>query len=189
MLRLKLGRVLVGEVHDIPEALAQYRAVYEADGENADAIAALESLYRQTQAWPDLLGIYEKKRDLATSPDDKRAINYEIAKLYETEVQDVDKAIETYVSVLEEEPTDVSALAALDVLYGRLERWEPYVDVLRRRIELDNDEEIARSTSNSASDRRSRSTPATPPARSRTTARSSSSTRNTRGRRPPSKRC
>ncbi|HEY1955264.1 MAG TPA: tetratricopeptide repeat protein, partial [Polyangiaceae bacterium] len=140
MLRLKLGRVLVGEVHDIPEALTQYRAVYEADGENADALAALESLYRQTQAWPDLLGIYEKKRDLATSPEDKRAINYEIAKLYETEVQDVDKAVDTYVAVLEEEPADIAALAALDVLYGRLERWEPYVDVLRRRIELDNDE-------------------------------------------------
>ena len=39
--------------------------------------------------------------------------------------------------MLEDEPTDATALAALDVLYGRLGRWEPYVDVLRRRIELD----------------------------------------------------
>ena len=39
--------------------------------------------------------------------------------------------------MLEDEPSDVQALAALDVLYGRLGRWEPYVDVLRRRIELD----------------------------------------------------
>lgn len=139
-LRLKLGRVLVGEVQRIDEALATYRAVYDADGENADAIRALEALYRQTQAYSDLLGIYEKKRDLATDPHEKKAINYEIAKLFETEVKDVDKAIETYVAVLEEEPTDVAALTALDVLYGRLERWEPYVDVLRRRIELDNDE-------------------------------------------------
>ncbi len=140
MLRLKLGRVLVTEVKQIDQALATYRAVYEADGENAEALAALEALYRQTQAWPELLGIYEKKRDLATDPTDKKNINYEIAKLFENEVQDVDKAIATYVSVLEEEPTDITALGALDVLYGKLERWEPYVDVLRRRIELDNDE-------------------------------------------------
>src|SRR5678816_1989315 len=139
-LRLKLGRVLVSEVQRIDEALAAYRAVYDADGENAAAIQALEALYRHTQAYSELLGIYEKKRDLATDPQEKKAINYEIAKLFETEVKDVDKAIETYVAVLEEEPTDVAALAALDVLYGRLERWEPYVDVLRRRIELDNDE-------------------------------------------------
>ncbi|MGH7327784.1 MAG: tetratricopeptide repeat protein, partial [Polyangiaceae bacterium] len=39
--------------------------------------------------------------------------------------------------VLEDEPEDAETLAALDVLYGRLGRWEPYADVLRRRIELD----------------------------------------------------
>ncbi len=140
MLRLKLGRVLVDEVQRIDDALAAYRSVYEADGENADAISALERLYRQTGRFTDLLGIYEKKRDLAVDPGEKRAINYEIAQLFETEVKDVDKAIETYLAVLEDEPADAEALAALDRLYGQLERWEPYVDVLRRRIEIDNEE-------------------------------------------------
>ena len=137
MLRLRLGRVLVDNLQQIDDALEAYRAVYEADGENAEAIGALERLYRQTSRFADLLGIYEKKRDLSTTTDEKKAINYEIAKLYENEIKDVDKAIETYVQVLEDEPTDAHALAALDVLYGRLGRWEPYVDVLRRRIELD----------------------------------------------------
>ena len=137
MLRLRLGRVLVDNLQKIDDALVAYRAVYEADGENAEAIAALERLFRQTSRFADLLGIYEKKRDLSTTADEKKAINYEIAKLYENEIKDVDKAIETYVQVLEDEATDAHALAALDVLYGRLGRWEPYVDVLRRRIELD----------------------------------------------------
>jgi tetratricopeptide (TPR) repeat protein len=137
MLRLRLGRVLVDNLQRVDDALVAYRAVYETDGENAEAIAALESLYRHTSRYADLLGIYEKKRDLSTTPDEKRAINYEIAKLYENEIKDVDKAIATYVEVLEDEPSDAQALAALDVLYGRLGRWEPYVDVLRRRIELD----------------------------------------------------
>jgi tetratricopeptide (TPR) repeat protein len=55
-------------------------------------------------------------------------------------VKDLDKAIDTYNGVLEDEPTDAHALKALDVLYGQLERWEPYVDTLRRRIELDVNE-------------------------------------------------
>src|SRR5262249_18400142 len=67
-------------------------------------------------------------------------ISYEIAKLYETEVKDLDRAIDTYNGVLNDEPTDAHALKALDVLYGHLERWEPYVDTLRRRIELDHNE-------------------------------------------------
>ena len=74
-LRLKLGRVLVGEVQRIDEALAAYRAVYEADGENADAIQALEALYRQTQAWqraPRHLREEARPRDrLAREEDDQ----------------------------------------------------------------------------------------------------------------------
>ena len=137
MLRLRLGRVLVESAQKIDEALDVYRAVYEADGDNVEAIGALEQLYRHTSRFGELLGIYEKKRDLSTTAEEKKAINAEIARLYENEIKDVDRAIDTYVQVLEDEPSDVTALAALDVLYGRLGRWEPYVDVLRRRIELD----------------------------------------------------
>ena len=139
-LRLKLGRVLVEEAQQVDAALDVYRAVYDADSENADALAALERLYRKTNRYADLLGIYEKRRDLSPDPEEKRSISYEIAKLYETELKDLDKAIDTYNAVLEDEPTDVKTLAALDVLYRQLERWEPYVDTLRRRIELDASE-------------------------------------------------
>ena len=137
MLRLKLGRVLTEEVGKIDEALAAYRAVYEADSEHEGALAALERLYRQTGRFSELLEVYEKRRDLALDTTQKKTINFEIAKLFETEIKDVEKAITTYLAVLEDEPTDGQALAALDVLYRQLERWEPYVDVLRRRIELD----------------------------------------------------
>ena len=139
-LRLKLGRVLVEEMNQVDEALAAYRAVYDADSENAEALAALERLYRATSRYEDLLGIYEKRRELSSDFAEKKQISYEIAKLYETEVKDLDKAIETYNGVLEDEPTDAHALKALDVLYRQLERWEPYVDTLRRRIELDVNE-------------------------------------------------
>ena len=136
-LRLRLGRILVEEVSRVDEALAAYRAVYDADAENAEAIAALERLYRQTRRFDDLLGIYEKKREIAGDRAERRTISYSIAALQETELKDVDRAIDTYVGVLEDEPQDGAALAALDRLYGSLQRWEPYVDTLRKRIEID----------------------------------------------------
>jgi tetratricopeptide (TPR) repeat protein len=137
MLRLRLGHVLVEKLQRPDEALEVYRVVYEANGDNVEAITALEKLYRQTARFADLLHIYDRRRDLSTSAEERRAINYEIASLYENEIQDVDKAIATYAQVLEDDPSDAHALAALDVLYGRLGRWDLYVDVLRRRIELD----------------------------------------------------
>ena len=45
-LRLRLGRVLVDEVHRVDDALTEYRAVYDAEPENAVALQALEGLYQ-----------------------------------------------------------------------------------------------------------------------------------------------
>ncbi|MFO0548190.1 MAG: tetratricopeptide repeat protein [Polyangiaceae bacterium] len=136
-LRLRLGRVLVDEVGRIDDALQQFRAVYEADGENPDAIAALERLYRQTGRHQDLLGIFEKKRDLATDTEERRHILSAIAVLYENELKNPRAAIDTYRQVLQENDRDPDALKALDLLYRQLEDWEPYVEVLRARIEID----------------------------------------------------
>jgi golgin subfamily B member 1 len=137
LLRIKLGRVLVDEAKDIPGALEAYRAVYEVEDDNPEALAALERLYRETSRFAELLDIYGKRRDLTADAVDKKNINYEIAKLYETELKDVDRAIDTYSAILEDEPSDARSLAALDVLYAQLGRWQPFVDTLRRRIELD----------------------------------------------------
>ncbi|NUO50153.1 MAG: tetratricopeptide repeat protein, partial [Polyangiaceae bacterium] len=139
-LRLRLGRVLVDEVQRIDDALEQFRAVYESDGENATAISALERLYRETNRHSELLGIYEKKRDLASEPEERRAILFAIASLYETELKNPRSAIDTYRQVLEESDRDPAALSALDRLYRELEDWEPYVEILRARIEIDNPE-------------------------------------------------
>ncbi|MFO0591911.1 MAG: hypothetical protein U0441_30470, partial [Polyangiaceae bacterium] len=75
-LRLRLGRVLVDEVKRVDDALVEFRAVYDIDGENAQAIAALERLYRETGRYAELLGIYEKQRDLASDPVEKKQILY-----------------------------------------------------------------------------------------------------------------
>jgi tetratricopeptide (TPR) repeat protein len=139
-LRLKLGRVLVDEAKDVAGALEAYRAVYDVEDDNAEALAALERLYRQTSRFAELLDIYGKRRDLSADPVEKKIINYEIAKLYESEMKDVDRAVETYAAILEDEPSDARSLAALDILYSQLGRWEPFVDTMRRRIELDLNE-------------------------------------------------
>ncbi|HKQ68561.1 MAG TPA: hypothetical protein VJT73_04445, partial [Polyangiaceae bacterium] len=136
-LRLRLGRVLVDELNRVDDALSEFRAVYEADSENSLALGALERLYRQASRYNDLLEIYEKKRELAVEPSDKKEILYSIARLYESEIKDRKKAIASYSAVLDDEPSDAVALSALDVLYREAKDYDAYVAVLRKRIELD----------------------------------------------------
>ncbi|MES1178847.1 MAG: tetratricopeptide repeat protein [Myxococcales bacterium] len=141
-LRLRLGRVYVEEAGRVDDALSEYRAVYESDPDNQVALGALESLYRQTERWRDLLDVYEKKRELADAPDERKRILYEIAKLYENQIGDPKAAIETFQAVLEDDPADSATLAALDALYQKTKSWEPYAEVLRRRIELEGNENV-----------------------------------------------
>ncbi len=136
-LHLTLGRVLVEEVANVDEGIVEYKAVYDADDANGAAISALETLYRQTGRFDDLLQIYERRRDLAGSFDEKREVLNRIAALYVNEMKRPDQAIATYRSVLDEDASDVTALRALDSLYRQLEDYPSYVEVLRRLIELD----------------------------------------------------
>jgi tetratricopeptide (TPR) repeat protein len=141
-LRLRLGRVLVEEVNRIDAALAEYRSVYESEPENEVALGALEGLYKKTQRFRELLEVYEKKRDLASDPGERKRILYEIAAIHERELKDFASAIATYQTVLEDDPADDAALAALDGLYQRTAQWEPYAEVLRRRIDLTGDDRV-----------------------------------------------
>ncbi|MEO7093584.1 MAG: tetratricopeptide repeat protein, partial [Polyangiales bacterium] len=136
-LRLRLGRVFIDEVNQVDQAVAQFRAVYEANPENADALSALERLYRQTGRYEDLLSIYDKKRELATDDEGRRAILYATAKLYVDELKQPKKAVDTYKEVLETAPEDLTALAALDDLYRGLGDWAAYADMLRKRLEIE----------------------------------------------------
>lgn len=136
-LRLRLGRVLVEEVQRVDEALVEYRAVYELEPENSQALSALEGLYAQTERWPDLLEVYGKKRELANEPSERKQILYGIARLHEERLGALNDAIETYRAVLEDDAIDTAALEALDRLYAQTESWEPYAEILARRIELD----------------------------------------------------
>jgi tetratricopeptide (TPR) repeat protein len=142
MLRLRLGRVLLDELGQIDEALEQYRAVYELEPDNGDALEALERLYRQTGRYDELLEVYDKQRDLAASADEQCRVLYGVAEVYEKELKNAESAIKTYWQVLDIEPTDARALEALDRLFLAGQRWQDYADVLRKRLDLDATEAL-----------------------------------------------
>ena len=54
---------------------------------------------------------------------------------------DTDAAIHAYEQALAQEPTSQAALDALDRLYRRAEAWQPLVDILTRRAQLEVDDD------------------------------------------------
>jgi len=59
-----------------------------------------------------------------------------LGQVYDRELQDAARAIETYTSILDMDPDDLDALQALDRLYLQTERWYDLLNVLERQTEL-----------------------------------------------------
>ncbi len=140
-LRLSLGRVHVERMGNLEDALLEYRAVSEAQPDNADALRALEKLYLQAERYTELLEVYGRRSALASTPEESREIALEIASLHENQLGDKAAAIESYQNVLVHDALDKRALSALDRLYQETQDWTRYAEVLERRLELDATEE------------------------------------------------
>ena len=108
------------EVLDNPDAaIATYRGVLDLDDIDLQAMDALERLYIRLERWEPLKDVYSKKAELAEDPDAKKQMLHVLGQVYDRELGDVGKAIETYQAILDLDPEELPAIQALDRLYGQ----------------------------------------------------------------------
>ncbi|MDQ3340002.1 MAG: tetratricopeptide repeat protein [Myxococcota bacterium] len=117
-------------------AIATFRQVLSIDDVDMVAMDALERLYVRLARWEPLKDVYAKKADLAEDPGDKKRMLYVLAQVYDRELGDVGKAIETYQGILDLDADELPAIQSLDRLYGQAERWYDLLQNLERQVEL-----------------------------------------------------
>ncbi|MCA9595363.1 MAG: tetratricopeptide repeat protein [Myxococcales bacterium] len=120
-------------------AIGVYLKILEIDPEDLRSIDALINLYLGLSRWEELLGVYGKKADLVIDIEEKKLIFYQVGAVFERELSDVTRAIDTYQRVLELDPDDLTALGRLDVLYQAAENWQELLSVLTHEAELTAD--------------------------------------------------
>ncbi|KAB2911170.1 MAG: tetratricopeptide repeat protein, partial [Kofleriaceae bacterium] len=121
---------------DSDAAVATFRHVLEIDDVDVPAMDALERLYIRLERWEPLKDVYAKKADLAEDPAEKTRMLYVLGQVYDQELKDVGKAIETFQAILDIDPNEFPAIQALDRLYGAGERWYDLLANLERQAEL-----------------------------------------------------
>jgi tetratricopeptide (TPR) repeat protein len=120
------------------DAIGVYRKVLETDPEDVNALDKLIELYLKLEKWPELLEVYTAKADIV-DVDERKRIFVEMGAVFEREVGDPDKAIDTYQRILEIDPEDLTALGRLDALYQQTSNWQELMSVLEREAELSAD--------------------------------------------------
>lgn len=131
---------LYEEILERPDqAIEVYGKILEVDPEDLGALDKLIELHLRLEQWEALLAVYERKADIVVDSDEKKRLYLEVGAVYEREIGDVDKAIDTYQRILEIEPDDMTAIGRLDALYQASENWQELLAILEREADLASD--------------------------------------------------
>ena len=113
--------------------------ILQIDDRNQKAYRDLERLYAQDRKWESLVETY-RKHILATNDQNERIELYtKTGQTLETELRDLDRAIDAYNDALNFDSDNVTALSGLARLYEETEQWERAVDVMRRLVTTSTD--------------------------------------------------
>ena len=120
-------------------AIEVYERVLGIDAEDVGALDKLIQLHLRLRQWEKLLAVYGRKADVVADPDEKKQLYLEVGAVYERQLGQPEKAIETYQRVLDLDPDDLAALSQLDALYQSTGHSEDLLAVLEREAELSSD--------------------------------------------------
>jgi tetratricopeptide (TPR) repeat protein len=136
---LEIAKLSDGPLQDPQEAVVSLRRVLELDGGDAPAIELLASIYRREKRHGELAQLLARARDLA--PDDVARIGWQLqlAALHENELADDEAAVEDYRSALGLDDRRPEALAGLERLYTKLDRFAELNRVYERQADLAQD--------------------------------------------------
>ncbi|HEY7956264.1 MAG TPA: tetratricopeptide repeat protein, partial [Polyangia bacterium] len=134
----RLGRIQLQRLHRPDEARKHFVEVLAHQPDDEEALATLEQIFNQAEAWPELLSIYRKRLGSAELPR-RLDLLFKIAWIEEEKLADPKACIATYRQVLDADrqpQTQIRALKALEKLLSASEAWGELAEVLERRLAL-----------------------------------------------------
>jgi golgin subfamily B member 1 len=132
----KAAQIYEEVLEDLDQAIAVFKQVLSVDDTDRVALDQLERMYIRQARWSELKNVYAKKAELAANPTEKKHMLFVLGQVYDRELSDPERAIETYTSIMDLDPDDYDAAQALDRLYLQTQRWYDLLAVLERQTEL-----------------------------------------------------
>ena len=139
MLR-RLGSIQEELLGDRDAAIAAYTRAVEEDDTDVLSHEALDRLYSLAQRPDDLGRVLSRRIDLAADGSERITLGLRLGVLFEQELRNDDQAIEAYQRVLDDEPVNAPALAALGKLFERTGQFSELLENLETRTSLAPDD-------------------------------------------------
>ncbi len=116
-------------------ALPSFRRALELDGKNLLAHQGLADLLRRQQKWSELADVLRAHVEVEPDAHHKLDLYLQLGDLCESQLSQTSRALEAYEAAADLGEGNDDALAALERLYRRDERWGNLAKVLERRAD------------------------------------------------------
>ncbi len=133
-LRHRAALIARGKLDDSATAVELYERLFEDDPTDAIAAQALRELYAAKGADDDLADLLDRLIDVATTPAERGALRMELGRLRADKFGQIDRAVDIFRAVLEEEPSRSEAVVALGQLYEKGERYGDLAELLGQQV-------------------------------------------------------
>lgn len=103
-------------LEDVDGAIDVYNEIVAAEPDDRTARRALERLLHQSARWADLADLYRQQADFARDQDERLDYRFRLAQLLETELDQLDEALDIYRDILGSDPRHTESRRALEGL-------------------------------------------------------------------------
>jgi golgin subfamily B member 1 len=131
-----LARIYQLALADLSRAAAEWKKVLEIAPDDAEAFEALLQLLSQSGDYASLLELLRRQLAMAEAVERRVLLLHRIGEIQQDQQKDANGAFTTYRRLVELAPEDRKALARLDVLCVRQERWPELAPVLEQEARL-----------------------------------------------------
>ncbi len=129
-----VGGFYVKRIQRPDYALTYLNRALQIDPAHEPALEAITNLYRDAQAWQELVQILLHRADAAATPSRARELRAEAATVVHGKLRDVATAQQMFAQIFADDPAHPSAIKALEAIYSGEQNWTALSELLENKV-------------------------------------------------------
>lgn len=121
---------------DAALARSSYEKILEADSSDPQALDALAELEAEAGNFARVAELYERRVEVEPDPAVRIGLRKALARTHAERLEDVEAALDAWRGALDEDPTDLESIGALEALYEKTDRWADLEELIQRRLDI-----------------------------------------------------
>src|SRR5690606_4893301 len=110
--------------------------ILEADSSDPQALDALAELEAEAGNFARVAELYERRVEVEPDPAVRIGLRKALARTHAERLEDVEAALDAWRGALDEDPTDLESIGALEALYEKTDRWADLEELIQRRLDI-----------------------------------------------------